>query len=193
MKSKFRAASLATIVAVGLAAGAAVAQEQPIDSARSLNLPSNPTVFGAAMPSVVKATAIVNGEVITRTDVDQRLALMAIANGGNIPANEIDRLRQQVLRNLIDETLQIQEAKTADATIDDAEVDDTFARVAQENFHQDVKALDAYLTPDRSAITCSWHAALFAIRDGRCLGGPCPGRSLTPWPVTVVGGAIVTA
>jgi peptidyl-prolyl cis-trans isomerase SurA len=32
-----------------------------------------------------------------------------------------------VLRNLIDETLQIQEAKTADATIDDAEVDDTFA------------------------------------------------------------------
>ncbi len=55
------------------------------------------------------------------------------------------------------------------------------------------QTLDAYLTPDRSAITCSWHAALFAIDDGRCLGGPCPGQSLTVWPVTVVGDAIVTA
>jgi len=55
------------------------------------------------------------------------------------------------------------------------------------------QTLDAYLTPDGSAITCSWHAALFAIDDGRCLGGPCPGQSLTPWPVTVDDGAIVTA
>ena len=55
------------------------------------------------------------------------------------------------------------------------------------------QTLDAYLTPDSSAITCSWHAALFAIDDGRCLGGPCPGQSLTPWPVTVDDGAIVTA
>ena len=63
------------------------------------------------MPSVIKATAIVNGDVITQTDVDQRLALLAIANGGQIPAEEVERLRQQVLRNLIDETLEIQAAK----------------------------------------------------------------------------------
>jgi peptidyl-prolyl cis-trans isomerase SurA len=88
----------------------------------------------------------VNGDIITGTDVDQRLALVLAANGGKISDEERTQLRAQVLRNLIDETLQIQEAKTADATIDDAEVDDTFARVAQENFHQDVKALDAYLT-----------------------------------------------
>jgi hypothetical protein len=41
------------------------------------------------------------------------------------PAEEVERLRAQVLRNLIDETLQIQEAKTADITIDEAEVDAT--------------------------------------------------------------------
>ena len=68
-------------------------------------------MFGNALPSVIKATAIVNGEVITQTDIDQRLALLAIANGGTIPADEVERLRQQVLRNLIDETLQIQAAK----------------------------------------------------------------------------------
>ena len=39
------------------------------------SLPENPQVFGTAMPSVIKATAIVNGDVITQTDIDQRLAL----------------------------------------------------------------------------------------------------------------------
>ena len=49
------------------------------------SLPQNPQVFGTAMPSVVKATAIVNGDVITQTDIDQRLRLLAIANGGRNP------------------------------------------------------------------------------------------------------------
>ena len=98
--------------------GAALAQDRrpirdaPVNSASALRLPQNPQVFGQAMPSVVKATAIVNGDIITQTDIDQRLALLAIANGGQIPADEVDRLRQQVLRNLIDETLQIQAAKS---------------------------------------------------------------------------------
>lgn len=109
------------------------------------NLPSNVQLFGNITPNLRRATAIVNGDIITGTDVDQRLALVLAANGGKISAEEKDELRAQVLRNLIDETLQIQEAKSADITIDDAEVDDTFNRVASENFHQDVKALDAYL------------------------------------------------
>jgi len=53
--------------------------------------------------------------------------------------------------------------------------------------------LDAYLTPDRALIACSWHAALFRIEDGTCVGGPCSGARLTPWPVAVVDGGIVTA
>ena len=81
------------------------------------DLPENPQLFGTPMPSVVKATAIINGEIITQTDIDQRLALLAIANGRPIPADEIERLRQQVLRNLIDETLQIQAAKAEEIEI----------------------------------------------------------------------------
>ncbi|WP_343525081.1 Rieske (2Fe-2S) protein [Sphingomonas sp.] len=53
--------------------------------------------------------------------------------------------------------------------------------------------LDGYLTPDGDRVVCSWHGAIFAIEDGLCLGGPCRGQSLTPWPVTVRDGAIVTA
>ena len=82
------------------------------------------------MPSVIKATAIVNGDVITGTDVDQRLALLAIENGNDIPADQVDTLRQQVLRNLIDETLQIQAAKTDKIDVKGSEIDRTVAKVA---------------------------------------------------------------
>jgi nitrite reductase/ring-hydroxylating ferredoxin subunit len=53
--------------------------------------------------------------------------------------------------------------------------------------------LDAYLTPDGSLIACSWHGALFDPETGACAGGPCGGAGLTPWPVTVTDGQIVTA
>ncbi|HUE78160.1 MAG TPA: peptidylprolyl isomerase [Sphingomicrobium sp.] len=103
------------------------------------------------MPSVVKATAIINGEIITQTDIDERLALLAIANGGRIPADEIDRLRQQVLRNLIDEALQIQAAKAEEITIKPQDIDRTLARVAQNN-KQSVEALSALLEANGSSL-----------------------------------------
>ncbi len=53
--------------------------------------------------------------------------------------------------------------------------------------------LDQYLTPDASLIACSWHDALFTVEDGACVGGPCVGRSLTPWPVALREGRVVTA
>ncbi|MBW0006365.1 MAG: SurA N-terminal domain-containing protein, partial [Sphingomonas sp.] len=83
------------------------------------------------MPSVVKATAIVNGDVITQTDIEQRLALLAIANGGKIPDEERQRLSEQVLRNLIDETLQIQAAKQEKIDIKQSDIDKTVQRVAE--------------------------------------------------------------
>jgi peptidyl-prolyl cis-trans isomerase SurA len=93
-----------------------------------LDLPKDITVFGHFDPTVRKATAIVNGDIITDTDVDQRLALVLLANSGStISDDERDRLRMQVLRNLIDESLQIQEAKADDVSV--------FARVAA-NFKQ---------------------------------------------------------
>ncbi|MGN7999914.1 Rieske (2Fe-2S) protein [Sphingomonas sp. 22176] len=52
--------------------------------------------------------------------------------------------------------------------------------------------LDAYLTPDASHIQCSWHGALYTVEEGRCVGGPCVGARLLPWPVTTIDGMIVT-
>lgn len=55
------------------------------------------------------------------------------------------------------------------------------------------QVLDRYLTEDGGLVACSWHGALFEIDTGACVGGPCVGARLTPWPVRVEGGAIVTA
>ncbi len=119
-------------------------------SATNLNLPAQITTFGKADQNVRKATAIVNGDVITGTDVDQRLALVLLANGGRVSDEEKERLRVQVLRNLIDESLQIQEAKSNEITIDKAEINQSFARVAT-NFRQSIDAFGKYLRDNRSS------------------------------------------
>jgi nitrite reductase/ring-hydroxylating ferredoxin subunit len=54
------------------------------------------------------------------------------------------------------------------------------------------QVLDNYLTPGGDHIVCSWHGALFTIDDGLCVGGPCVGQRLTPWPVVVDMGEVVT-
>ena len=53
--------------------------------------------------------------------------------------------------------------------------------------------LDDYLTPAGDLIACSWHGALFDIDTGACVGGPCLGQTLRPWPVAARDGFIVTA
>ena len=139
------AAAAIAVLAVATAAAAQTAADQTQGSqpasASALKLPENPQLFGTPMPSVVKATAMVNGEVITQTDVDQRLALLAVANEGKLPADQMDQLRQQVLRNLIDETLQIQAAKAAEITVTEKDIDRTLQRVAT----------NAKMTPEQMA------------------------------------------
>jgi peptidyl-prolyl cis-trans isomerase SurA len=131
--------------------GAQPQQQPPVNTAQSLKLPENAQVFGSAMPSVIKATAIVNGDVITPTDIDQRVALLVIANGGQISADELQRLREQVLRNLIDETLEIQAAKDDKITIKPSDIDRSLQRVAA-NVKQTPDQLAAYLQNHNSDI-----------------------------------------
>lgn len=116
-----------------------------VTSQESLNIPEGVKLFGKADPNVRRATAVVNGDVITGTDVEQRLALILAANENTVSDEEKQRLRLQVLRNLIDETLQIQEAAASSVTIEDAEVEQSYARVATQNFNQNTDAMDSYL------------------------------------------------
>ena len=52
---------------------------------------------------------------------------------------------------------------------------------------------DTFLNYDKTRIQCSTHGAQFRIEDGFCLAGPCPGRSLVPFPVKLEDGAVIAA
>lgn len=137
----------ATIIAA--AAGitsAAIGQTVADNSLPSigLNIPANLQLFGKRDPNVRKPTAIVNDTVITGTDVDQRTALIIAANNARFTDAQREQLRLQVLSGLIDETLQLQEAKAHDIKVTTEEVDQSFSRVAK-NFGKPAEEFRQYL------------------------------------------------
>ena len=75
--------------------------------------------------------AIVNDHVISSYDLDQRIKLVLLSSGiPNNPEN-IARIKGQVLRNLVDEHLQRQEAQRLNIEVQQEEVDRAFERIAQ--------------------------------------------------------------
>ena len=148
-------AAIAIAAVVGVAGAQAPAPETPPqsepNSASALGIPNELQVFGSAIPSVIKATAIVNGDVITQTDIDHRVALLVISQGGEIDPDELERIRQQVLRNLIDETLQIQAARAEEIQIKQTDVDRTIERVSA-NLKQTPEQLREFLAANGSSI-----------------------------------------
>jgi peptidyl-prolyl cis-trans isomerase SurA len=110
-----------------------------------LDIPEGQQLFGKNDPNVRRATAQVNGEIITGTDIDHRLALIVAANENKLPPEELARFRAQILTNLIDETLQIQEAAANEIEVTDAEVNQYFDRVAQQNFNRPANEVEKYL------------------------------------------------
>jgi peptidyl-prolyl cis-trans isomerase SurA len=122
------------------------AESPPAAAADALNLPADVTMLGETNPNMRRATARVNGTIITGTDVDHRVALILVANEqAAISDEEKQRLRLQVLRNLIDETLQIQEAAAQEMPVSEEEVMQTYTRVARDRFQSTPDRLDEYL------------------------------------------------
>ncbi len=73
-------------------------------------------------PPAVQSTrivAVVNGEVISNIDVDNRARLFALSTGMPLTPDVIDRLKQQILRQLIDERLRMQEVQRRKIVIPD--------------------------------------------------------------------------
>ena len=163
-----------TLATLGLVAAPVAAQVQ--NAANPLGIPDNVSILRQNDPNTRKPTAVVNGSVITGTDVDQRVALVTAASGTELPPEELARLRMQVLRNLIDETLQIQEAAAQEIEITSADVDQRYADVAARNFGADTKAMDAYLTSVGSS-----PAALKRQIQGEIAWQRLLGRNVTPF------------
>ena len=95
----------------------------------ALVLPSAP----AAAQQVEGIAAVVNDEPITTLDVRNRMRLI-ISSAGVQPDQELlEEVQDQAIRGLIEETLQLQQAREFDLEVDEAEVDQALADLAARN------------------------------------------------------------
>jgi peptidyl-prolyl cis-trans isomerase SurA len=115
-----------------------------------------------AAAQVSRIAAVVNDQVISVEDLAARLRLvMTSSNIPDTPENE-QKLSHRVLRNLIDEKLEMQEAKRLNITVSEKEVNEAFARLETQN-KMPKGGLDTFLKEhgiDRSTLVGQVTAAL---------------------------------
>ncbi|HEX4943816.1 MAG TPA: peptidylprolyl isomerase [Usitatibacteraceae bacterium] len=114
---------------MALAAAAAFAQ-QPA--------PSRPDARAASpaksVVAVDRIVAVVNDEVITQNELAERTRLVAgqlQRGGGQLPPP--DALQRQILERMINDLVQVQMAKETNVKVDDATVEKTIQRIADDN------------------------------------------------------------
>ena len=80
--------------------------------------------IGAAPARAQDATiaAVVNGQVISSADVDSRARLLAISIGIPVRPEILTRLRPQITRELIDQTLQLQEINKRKVVVPESDI-----------------------------------------------------------------------
>lgn len=102
-----------------------------IAGAEAFNFPDDISfILESGDPMQRRAVARVNGIVITSTDIDHRLALILAAQNVEVSPEEVARLRLQVFINLVDETIQAQEADALEMTVTTDEVNQAYAEYA---------------------------------------------------------------
>ncbi len=77
--------------------------------------------------------AVVNDQIITISDVEDRVKLYSFSSDAKHNEQQLKALRYQVLNRLIDETLQLEEAKKIGIAINDTIVQSQFAKIAEGN------------------------------------------------------------
>lgn len=92
---------------------------------------------GASVPRAEAQTAtiaaVVNGDVITNEDVNNRARFFALATGQAPSPDVVDRLKSQILQQLINERLEIQEAERRKIVVSDKEVAAAIANIEKNN------------------------------------------------------------
>jgi peptidyl-prolyl cis-trans isomerase SurA len=102
------------------------------------------TGTGVAMAQENRIAAVVNDDAITQAEVNARIKLVEVAsNLPDSPDNE-KRLGPQVLRTLIDEKLQLQDAKKLGISVPSSEVETAIDNIEQRN-EMKKGGLDAYM------------------------------------------------
>jgi peptidyl-prolyl cis-trans isomerase SurA len=142
----------------------------------SLAVPGGRILAKSDDPNVRRANARVNGEVITGTEIDQRIMLLTNGDMSQVPAEQRDQLRVEILGQLIDETLRIQEAEANELEISNKEIAEYVGRVAEQNFKRSVPETEKFLTSIGSSIESLRKQVKAEIAWNRVLG-----RNVTPF------------
>lgn len=77
--------------------------------------------------------AVVNGDVISRADVDNRRRLFALSTGQPMSPDVLDRLTPQVIQQLIEERLRLQEIQRRKIAVSDADIATAITEVEGRN------------------------------------------------------------
>ncbi|MHA7872134.1 MAG: peptidylprolyl isomerase [Hyphococcus sp.] len=93
---------------------------------------SDAVIARSGVPSESVA-AVVNDTVITTYDVRQRMRLMLLSAGGQVPVEALPQLQQRALRDLIEQKLKIKEAENFDLEATGREVEQEFANYAAQS------------------------------------------------------------
>ncbi len=80
-----------------------------------------------------RIAAVVNGDVITNVDIDNRARLFAMSTGLPLSPDVLDRLKPQIRRQLVDERLRTQEAQRRKIVIQDAQIAGAIHDIEQRN------------------------------------------------------------
>jgi len=83
---------------------------------------------------VDRIVAVVNDDVITANDLNERVGLVTRQlqrQGGQLPGPDV--LSTQILERMINDLIQVQQAKESGIKVDDATLERTIDRIAQEN------------------------------------------------------------
>jgi len=86
-----------------------------------------------AQQELQRIAAVVNDQVISVYDLAGRIRLVILSSGLQDSPETRQRLVPAVLRTLIDEALEIQEAKRLNITVSTNEIDQAIGRIAQQN------------------------------------------------------------
>ncbi|MBV8536134.1 MAG: peptidylprolyl isomerase [Alphaproteobacteria bacterium] len=127
------------ILIAALGAALAIAASVPVHAQRAApaaapvrNAPVQSTDSGAD-GQVERIAAVVNDDVVSVYDINNRIDLVLATSGMPNSPEVRERLRPQVMRTLIDERLELQEAKRINALATDADVTAAVGRIESAN------------------------------------------------------------
>ena len=96
-------------------------------------LPATPLPPPSSTDQITRIVAVVNGDVISNADVDNRARLFAVSTGLPLTPEVIGRLKSQITRQLIDERLRMQEAQRRKIVIPDKQIADAIHGIETRN------------------------------------------------------------